>query len=83
MASSSIISGNYLLHDHDRHQGWVYVLIDNAKKVNGKFPKLKVKGTIDGFEISKVILASYGYEGYILPVRAEIRKQIKKMRVIK
>jgi hypothetical protein len=78
MVPGAIINGNYFLYDHDRHKGWVYALIHDAKKVKGKYPKLKVKGTIDGFAISKVNLASYGHEGYILPLRAEIRKQIKK-----
>jgi hypothetical protein len=73
-----IISGSYLLLNHTRHKGWIYLLIDNAKKVDGRFPKLKVKGTIDGFPISNTILASYGKEGYVLPVRAEIRKEIGK-----
>src|SRR5437870_9354747 len=78
MKSLPIISGSYLLLNHNRHKGWVYLLIDDAKKVGGKFPKLKIKGTIDGFPISNTILASYGKEGYVLPVRAEIRKKIGK-----
>lgn len=75
---SPIINGFYNLFKHERHKGWVYILIDDAKKVKGKYPKLKVKGSIDGFPIDKTILASYGKEGYVLPVRNEIRKQIKK-----
>jgi hypothetical protein len=78
MKLNPIIKGVYELVDHERHTGWVYALIDNAKKVKGKYPKLKVKGKIEGFAISNVILASYGKEGYVLPVRAEIRKAIKK-----
>lgn len=73
-----IINSVYFLYKHDRHKGWVYILIDDAKKVEGKYPKLKVKGFIDGYPIGNCILASYGKEGYVLPVRAEIRKQIKK-----
>jgi hypothetical protein len=73
-----VIDGSYSLYKHERHTGWVYALIDDAKKVKGKYPKLRVKGSIDGFKISKTILASYGREGYILPVRSEIRKQIRK-----
>ena len=73
-----LIIGSYTLYKHERHKGWVCVLIDDAKTVKGKYPKVKVKGTIDGFEIEKCILASYGKEGYVLPVRTEIRKQIKK-----
>lgn len=73
-----IINGTYHLYKHERHKGWVCVLIDDAKKPNGKYPKLKVKGSVDGFAISNCILASYGKEGYVLPVRMEIRRQIKK-----
>jgi hypothetical protein len=76
--ATPIINGSYELYKHERHKGWVYVLIDDAKKVNGKYLKLKVKGTIEGFAIGTTILASYGKEGYVLPVRAEIRKDIKK-----
>jgi hypothetical protein len=73
-----VINGSYFLYKHERHKGWVYVLIDDAKKVKGKYPKLKVKGSIDGYPLSNIILASYGKEGYVLPVRSEIRTQIKK-----
>src|SRR5688572_9803430 len=73
-----IINGIDNLYRHERHKGWVYALIDNAKKVKGKYPKLKVKGSVDGFLISNCILATYGKEGYVLPIRSEIRKQIKK-----
>jgi hypothetical protein len=74
-----VVNGYYTLHKHGRHKGWVYVLIDDAKKIKGKYPKLKVKGSIDGFLINQCILASYGKEGYVLPVRAEIRKHIRKI----
>jgi hypothetical protein len=78
MKQIPVIEGFYFLHKHERHKGWVYALINDAKKVNGKYPKLKVKGSVDGFAISNCILASYGKPGYVLPVRTEIRKQIKK-----
>ena len=78
MEPVAIINGSYFLYDRERHKGWVYVLINDAKKVKGKYPKLKVKGSIDGFPISNCILASYGKPGYVLPVRIRIRKQIKK-----
>jgi hypothetical protein len=78
MKQVPVIDGSYLLYKHERHTGWVYVLIDDAKKVNGKYPKLKVKGSIDGFPITNTILAPYGKDGYVLPVRAEIRREIKK-----
>jgi hypothetical protein len=78
MSEIPVIDGIYPLLKHERHRGWVYALIDDAQKAQGKFPKLKVKGTIDGFAIEKCILASYGRNGYVLPVRAEIRKQIGK-----
>lgn len=78
MKEAPIIDNSYVLRKHERHTGWVYVLIDDAEKVKGKFPKIKVKGSIDGFAIENCILAPYGKPGYVLPVRSEIRKQIKK-----
>lgn len=37
-----------------------------------------MKGTIDGFEISKYNLPSMGQDRMFLPLRSEIRKKIKK-----
>ncbi len=77
MKSKPIINNTYILKKHERHKGWVYVLINDIKKVNGKYPKLKVKGTIDDFPVNKIILQSYGKKGLLLPVKAQIRKEKK------
>lgn len=42
------------------------------------FGWVKVRGTIDGFEIKKYNLAPMGNGSLFLPVRAEIRKKINK-----
>lgn len=49
---------------------------EKTKKADAR--SIKVKGTIDGFEISKYHVMPMGDGMLFLPVRAEIRKQIKK-----
>lgn len=45
---------------------------------NKAFGWVKVRGSIDGFEISKYHLMAMDKETLFLPVRAEIRKKIRK-----
>jgi hypothetical protein len=59
--------------------GWSYVMIDSIppdKKT--KFGSVRVKGTIDDFEISQYNLMPAGNGRLFLPIKAEIRKKIKK-----
>ena len=51
---------------------------DNLKDSKAPFGWKKVKGTIDGYEIRKYHLMPMGDGKVMLPVKAEIRKQIKK-----
>jgi hypothetical protein len=48
------------------------------KSKSNPFGWVKVKGTIDGFEIKKYHLMPLGNGNLFLPVKAEIRKSIKK-----
>ncbi|HYG51005.1 MAG TPA: YdeI/OmpD-associated family protein [Flavobacteriales bacterium] len=73
-----IINNSYTLEKFHGKGGWTYALLSDVKKINGKFPKLKVKGTIDGYPIKEYTLMPYGHEGLFLPVKAEIRRQIGK-----
>jgi len=57
--------------------GWTYVdLPEIPKDKNAAFGIVKVRGTIDGFEISGCSLMPRGNSSLFLPVRAEIRKKI-------
>lgn len=73
-----VVNNSYVLQKFPGKGGWIYALLDDVKKVNGKYPKLKVKGTIDGFPIKEYTLMPYGREGLFLPVKAEIRKKTGK-----
>lgn len=68
-----------LLHKYPGKGGWIYALIPKVAVQKSKsFGWVKVKGTIDGFGISKYNLMSISGDRLFLPVRAEIRKKIKK-----
>lgn len=59
--------------------GWSYVMIDGIppdKKT--KFGAVRVKGSIDDFEIHQYNLMPAGNGRLFLPIKAEIRKKIKK-----
>jgi hypothetical protein len=74
-----LVNQEYLLQKTSGKGGWTYVdlpqIIPNRKAL---FGWVKVKGTIDGFEIKKYHLMPYGNGKLFLPVKAEIRKKIKK-----
>lgn len=59
--------------------GWSYVMIDGVPpNKKSKFGYVRVKGTIDGFEIKQYNLMPSGKNRLFLPIKAEIRKKIKK-----
>jgi hypothetical protein len=59
--------------------GWTFVQIPGINR-SGKTPFgwVKVKGSIDGYEIRKYHLMPMGNGRLFLPVKAEIRKKVKK-----
>lgn len=69
----------YLLERFAGKGGWTYVLLPEipADK-NAPFGIVKVKGTIDGYEISNYTLMPYGKGALLMAVKAEIRKKIGK-----
>lgn len=59
--------------------GWTFVqirLVTRNKK--GPFGRVKVRGSIDDYEIRKYHLMPTGHGSLILPVKADIRKKINK-----
>lgn len=59
--------------------GWTYARIPEIKKdKTNPFGWVKVKGTIDSYEIKKYHLMPMGNGSLFLPVKAEIRKKIGK-----
>lgn len=74
-----LINKKFLLQKFHGKGGWTYVSLPELRKDKKTSSRgIKVKGTIDGFEISKYHLMPMGDAKLFLPVRAEIRKKIKK-----
>lgn len=71
-----LIDKKYLLHKYPGKGGWTYAIIKGL--VKGKGGTLQVMGAIDDHTISKYHLMSLGNGDMMLPVKAEIRKKIKK-----
>ncbi len=69
----------YLLEKYPGKGGWTYAQIPEAlPQKENPFGWVKVKGSIDGFEFNKYHLMPMGNGNLFLPVKAEIRKKIKK-----
>lgn len=69
----------YLLEKHPGKGGWTYARIPEiSQDKKAHFGWVKVRGTIDGFEIRKYHLMPMGNGMLFLPVKAEIRKHTKK-----
>ena len=74
-----LVNKKFLLEKFHGKGGWTYARIPGMSgDQKKKFRSIKVRGTIDGFEISKYHLMPMGDGNLFLPVRAEIRKKIKK-----
>ena len=61
--------------------GWTYLFIpfDIAEKINAGVKKsYRVKGQIDEIEFSQIALSPMGEGNFILPLKEDLRKQIKK-----
>jgi hypothetical protein len=58
--------------------GWTYVVINEiAPDKRAKFGWVKVRGSIDDYELNQYKLMPMGNGKLFLPVRAEIRKKQK------
>ena len=74
-----LVNKKYLLEKFQGKGGWTYARIPEIlQDKKAHFGWVKVRGTIDGFEIRKYHLMPMGNGKLFLPVKAEIRKKIKK-----
>src|SRR3982751_6241488 len=74
-----LINKKYMLERFTGKGGWTYAHIPEiVKDKTNPFGWVRVKGTIDGYEIRKYHLMPMGNGSLFLPVKAEIRKKIKK-----
>lgn len=74
-----LVDKEYLLEKYPGKGGWTYARIPEIKQdKHTHFGWVKVRGTIDGYEIRKYHLMPMGNGNLFLPVKAEIRKKIKK-----
>ncbi len=74
-----LVDQKYILEKFHGKGGWTYVQIPGiVKNKNKPFGWVKIKGTIDDYEISKYHLMPMSNGKLFLPVKAEIRKKIKK-----
>jgi len=74
-----LIDKTLVLERFDGKGGWTYVRVPEIKKDKSKpFGLVKVRGTIDDYEFRKYHLMPMGNGKFFLPVKAEIRRRIKK-----
>ena len=79
MSEKPLVDKKYLLEKCSGTGGWVYTIIPEIlPDKKSPFGWVKVKGSIDGFEISKYHLMPSGKGTLMLFVKSEIRKKIKK-----
>lgn len=74
-----LVNKKYKLERFPGKGGWTFVRIPEVLQDKSKpFGWVKVRGTIDGYELKKYNLMPMGNGMLFLAVRAEIRKKIKK-----
>ncbi len=74
-----LVDKDYLLEKFPGKGGWTYAAIPEVlQSKETPFGWVKVKGAIEDFEFKKYHLAPMGNGHLFLPVRAEVRKRIKK-----
>lgn len=74
-----LVNKKYILEKFPGKGGWTFARIPEIiQDKKAYFGWVKVRGSIDGFEIRKYHLMPMGNGSLFLPVKAEIRKKIKK-----
>ncbi len=74
-----LVAKTYLLEKIPGKGGWTFARIPEVlQSKNTPFGWVKVKGSIDGVSFKKYHLMPMGNGHLFLPVKAEIRKKIKK-----
>lgn len=79
MTVAPLVNKSYLLEKIPGKGGWTYAALPEICQNKEKpFGWVRVKGTIDGYPIQRYHLMPMGNGLLFLPVKAEIRKKIKK-----
>ena len=74
-----LVNKKFILERFPGKGGWTFARIPEiTQEKKAHFGWVKVKGTIDGYAISKYHLMPMGNGNLFLPVKAEIRKKINK-----
>ena len=74
-----LVDAQYLLQKFPGKGGWTYAVIPEIKQDRKtSFGWVKVKGSIDGYPLKQHKLMPMGDHRLFLPVKAAIRKKIKK-----
>src|SRR4051812_2104886 len=74
-----LVDNNYLLEKYPGKGGWTYAAIPEVlSDKNAPFGWVRVRGSIDNYEIKGTHLMPMGNGTLFLPVKAAIRKIIKK-----
>lgn len=77
--SQLLAKGQYLLKKFPGKGGWTYTEIPQIlPDKNNPFGWVRVKGSIDSYQIEKYHMMPLGNGKLFLPVKAEIRKKIRK-----
>jgi Domain of unknown function (DUF1905)/Bacteriocin-protection, YdeI or OmpD-Associated len=78
-AEQPIINQQFLIQKMPMKGGWSFVEFPNIpKQLKQPFGWVPVKGTIDGYEIKQFKLWTMASGNMFMPIKAEIRKKIKK-----
>lgn len=79
MNETPLVDKDYLLQKYPGKGGWTFAALPEiAQDKHAWFGWVKVRGTIDDFEIENYHLMPMGNGSLFLPVKAEIRKKIGK-----
>jgi hypothetical protein len=74
-----LVNSKYLLEKFPGKGGWTYAeILEILQNKNNPFGWVKVKGSINGFELKQYKLMPMGNGKLFLLVKLEIRKKIKK-----
>jgi hypothetical protein len=74
-----LVNKSYKLKKWPGKGGWTFARVPEViQDKHAPFGWVKVKGSIDGYEIKKSRLMPMGNGNLFLPIKAEIRKKIKK-----
>lgn len=74
-----VIDGNFVIQKMQMKGGWSFVEFPNVPKhLKQPFGWVPVRGTVDGYEINQFKLWTMKTGNMFMPIKAEIRKKIKK-----